>query len=104
MDQGFDQSLRLLGRKHDVVACVVNDAAEYSLPQMGVIEVQDAETGEVLTVDTSSASFRSQYEQAVLKSKEQRDRLLRLSQVERVEVRNSEDYVNPLVAFFKKRK
>lgn len=46
-----------LGRKHDVVACVVNDAAEYSLPQMGVIEVQDAETGEVLTVDTSSAGF-----------------------------------------------
>ncbi|KYG61817.1 hypothetical protein AZI85_06240 [Bdellovibrio bacteriovorus] len=104
MDQGFDQSLRLLGRKHDVVACVVNDAAEYSLPKMGVIEVQDAETGEVLTVDTSSEAFRTQYEEAVQKNKEQRDRLLRLSQVERVDVRSSEDYVNPLVAFFKKRK
>ncbi|KYG67970.1 DUF58 domain-containing protein [Bdellovibrio bacteriovorus] len=104
MDQGFDQSLRLLGRKHDVVACVVNDAAEYSLPKMGVIEVQDAETGEVITVDTSSEAFRTQYEEAVQKNKEQRDRLLRLSQVERVDVRSSEDYVNPLVAFFKKRK
>ncbi|MEK2646202.1 DUF58 domain-containing protein [Bdellovibrio sp. BCCA] len=104
MDEGFDQSLRLLGRKHDVVACVVNDAAEYSLPKMGVIEVQDAETGEILTVDTSSPTFRAQYEEAVQKRKEQRDRLLRLSQVERVDVRSSEDYVNPLVAFFKKRK
>ncbi|WP_374074429.1 DUF58 domain-containing protein [Bdellovibrio bacteriovorus] len=104
MDEGFDQSLRLLGRKHDVVACVVNDAAEYSLPKMGVIEVQDAETGEVLTVDTSSPTFRAQYEEAVQKRKEQRDRLLRLSQVERVDVRSSEDYVNPLIAFFKKRK
>ncbi len=104
MDQGFEQSLRLLGRKHDVVACVVNDAAEYTLPRMGVIEVQDAETGELLTVDTSSPSFRREYEDAVMKRKEQRDRLLRLSQVERVEVRSSEDYVNPLVAFFKKRK
>lgn len=104
MDEGFDQSLRLLGRKHDVVACVVNDAAEYSLPPMGVIEVQDAETGEVLTVDTSSASFRQQYEQAVQQRKEQRDRMLRLSQVERIDVKSSEDYVNPLVAFFKKRK
>lgn len=103
MDEGFDQSLRLLGRKHDVVACVVNDAAEYSLPRMGVIEVQDAETGEILTVDTSSPSFRAQYEEAVAKRKEQRDRLLRLSQVERVDVKSSEDYVNPLVAFFKKR-
>ena len=104
MDQGFDQSLRLLGRKHDVIACVVNDAAEYSLPRMGVIDVQDAETGEVVTVDTSSPGFRAQYEEAVLKRKEQRDRLLRLSQVERVDVKSSEDYVNPLVAFFKKRK
>lgn len=103
MDQGFEQSLRLLGRKHDVVACVVNDAAEYSLPKMGVIDVQDAETGEVLTVDTSSESFRRQYEEAVMKRKEQRDRQLRLSQVERIDVKSSEDYVNPLVAFFKKR-
>ncbi|ASD63037.1 DUF58 domain-containing protein [Bdellovibrio bacteriovorus] len=104
MDQGFEQSLRLLGRKHDVVACVVNDAAEYSLPSMGVIEVQDAETGEIVTVDTSSQSFRAQYEEAVAKRKDARDRLLRLAQVERVDVKSSEDYVNPLVAFFKKRR
>jgi uncharacterized protein (DUF58 family) len=103
-DEGFDQSLRLLGRKHDVVACVVNDAAEYSLPNMGVIEVQDAETGEVLTVDTSSASFRKEYEQAVQARKETRDRLLRKSQVDRVDVKSSNDYIDPLVAFFKKRK
>lgn len=104
MDKSFDQSLRLLGRKHDVVACVVNDAAEYSLPEMGVIEVQDAETGDVLTVDTSSAHFRTQYEEAVAKEKAERDRLLRLSQVERIDVKSSHDYVNPLIAFFKKRK
>ncbi|QLY26446.1 DUF58 domain-containing protein [Bdellovibrio sp. KM01] len=103
-DEGFDQSLRLLGRKHDVVACVVNDAAEYSLPSMGVIEVQDAETGEVLTVDTSSASFRKEYEQAVQARKETRDKLLRKAQVDRVDVKSSEDFIDPLVAFFKKRK
>ncbi|MNY81413.1 hypothetical protein D3C86_2229700 [compost metagenome] len=66
--------------------------------------MQDAETGEVLTVDTSSASFRKQYEDAMKKQKEQRDKLLRLAQVERIDVKSSEDYVNPLVAFFKKRK
>ena len=104
MDDGFDQSLRLLGRKHDVTACVVQDAAENSLPDMGVIEVQDAESGEILTVDTSSPQFRKQYEQAVREQKEKRDRALRLSQVERVDVKSSEDYINPLVAFFKKRR
>jgi uncharacterized protein (DUF58 family) len=104
IDDNFDQALRLLGRKHDVVACVVNDAAEYDLPDMGVVDVQDAETGEIITVDTSAASFREEYSKAVLKRKEQRDRQLRLAQVERVDVKSSEDYVNPLVAFFKKRK
>lgn len=104
MDEGFDQSLRLLGRKHDVVACVVNDAAEYSLPNMGVIEVQDAESGEVLTVDTSSSHFRREYEEAVQKRKDARDRMLRKAQVDRVDVKSSNDYVDPLVAFFKKRK
>ncbi len=104
MDEGFDQSLRLLGRKHDVVACVVQDAAETQLPNLGVIEVQDAESGEVLTVDTSSAEFRKQYDEAMRQQKEKRDRALRLSQVERVDVRSSDDYVNPLVAFFNKRK
>jgi uncharacterized protein (DUF58 family) len=104
MDKNFDQSLRLLGRKHDVVAGVVHDAAEYSLPQVGVIELQDAETGEVLTVDTSSHGFRLEYEEAVAKDRAERDRLLRLSQVERIDVKSSHDYVNPLIAFFKKRK
>jgi hypothetical protein len=104
MDQSFEQSLRLLGKKHDVVSCVVNDAAEFSLPRMGVIEVQDAETGENLTVDTSSPQFRTEYENAVKKRKTERDRLLRLSQVERIDVNSTGDYVDPLVAFFKKRK
>ncbi|AHI06530.1 hypothetical protein BDW_10150 [Bdellovibrio bacteriovorus W] len=103
-DESFEQSLRLLGRKHDVVACVVNDAAEYELPDIGVVDVQDAETGEVITIDTSSKEFREKYLSEVLKKKEQRDRLLRLAQVERIDVKSSEDYVNPLIAFFKKRK
>lgn len=104
MDSNFDQPLRLLGRKHDVVACVVNDAAEYSLPDMGVIEVQDAETGEIMTVDTSSAGFRDDVQKNFMRKKEERDKALRRSQVERVDVKSSDDYVDPLVAFFKKRK
>ncbi len=104
MDSGFDQSLRLLGRKHDVVACVVNDAAEYKLPDLGVIEIQDAETGEIVTVDSSSEAFRKEVERNFLKKKDLRDRQLRLSQVDRIDIKSSGDYVDPLIAFFKKRK
>ena len=104
MDEGFDQPLRMLGRKHDVVACVVNDAFEYKMPDMGVIEVQDAETGEIMTIDTSSENFRKEVEKNFLKKKDLRDRQLRLSQVDRIDIKSSDDYVDPLVAFFKKRK
>lgn len=103
IDEGYDNALRLLGRKHEVVACVVNDKAEAQLPDMGVVELQDAETGEVLTVDTSSEVFRRDYLRELQKLKELRDKQLRLAQVERIDIVSSEDYVDPLVAFFKKR-
>ncbi len=103
-DQGFDQSLRLLGRKHDVVACVVQDQAELQIPDIGLVELQDPESGEILTVDTSSSAFRQSYALAAKKKKEQRDRLLRLSQVGRIDVNSSANYVDPLIAYFRKRK
>lgn len=102
-DENYDQALRLLGRKHEVVACVVNDAAEAQLPDLGIVELQDAETGEVLTVDTSSEVFKRDYLREMKKRQEVRDKQLRLAQVERVDVNSSENYVDPLVAFFKKR-
>ncbi len=102
-DENYDQSLRLLGRKHEVVACVVNDKAETQLPDMGVVELQDPETGEVVTVDTSSEVFKRDYLRELKKRKDMRDKQLRLAQVERIDVNSSENYVDPLIAFFKKR-
>ncbi|MBC7372250.1 MAG: VWA domain-containing protein, partial [Bdellovibrionaceae bacterium] len=103
MDEGYENALRLLGRKHEVIACVVNDKAEAELPDMGIVELQDAETGEVLTVDTSSASFRIDYQRELKKRKELRDKQLRLAQVERIDIVSGENYIDPLVAFFKRR-
>lgn len=104
MDAGFDKPLRLLGAKHEVVACVVQDESELQMPDMGVVEMQDAETGEIVTVDTSSPGFHEAYGREVKKRKEQRDRLLRLSQVERIDISSGQDYVDPLIAFFRKKK
>jgi uncharacterized protein (DUF58 family) len=102
-DEGFDQSLRLLGRKHDVSAIVVQDHAELHLPNLGVVELQDSETGDILTVDTGSRAFREEFTQAVKKKKAMRDRLLRQAQVDRVDINSSENYVDPLISFFQRR-
>lgn len=104
MDEGYDQSLRLLGRKHDVIAVVVGDRAEEELPNVGVLEVQDAETGEILTVDTSSRQFRDSYANELKKRFEAREKMLRQAQVDRVDIDASGNYVDPLISFFTRRK
>lgn len=103
MDDGFDKPLRLLGSKHDVVACVVQDPAEERLPDLGVVDVQDAETGEIVTLDTSSAFVRKQYETDMKLRKEKRDRLLRMSQVDRIDINTGRDPTAPLVQYFQSR-
>jgi uncharacterized protein (DUF58 family) len=104
LDEGFDSPLRLLGRKHDVVAVVVGDQAEKELPQVGVIELQDAETGEILTVDTSSRTFREYWQQARRQITEKRDKLLRQAQVDRVDISTNGNYADSMVAFFQSRR
>lgn len=104
IDSGFDSALRLLGRKHDVVALVVRDRAELELPNVGVIELQDSETGEILTVDTASASFREHWRQSRKKLEEERDRLLKQAQVDRVDIDSAGNYSDALISYFQKRK
>jgi uncharacterized protein (DUF58 family) len=103
MDKNYDRALRQIGRKHDLVACVVRDPAEEEMPAMGLVELEDAETGESLTVDTSSAAFRSEYSLVMKKLKDERDTLLKRAQVGRIDIQTGENFVDPLIEFFRKR-
>lgn len=103
MDENFDIALRMLSRKHDAVAVVVDDPFEQEIPSMGLIEFEDAETGEILVVDTSSPLFRREYGVVTREQKGRRDTLLKRAQVESIEVSTQEDYVAPLIQFFKRR-
>lgn len=100
----YEQSLRLLGKKHEVVACVVRDPLETGLQGIGLVDLQDPETGEVVTVDTNSPSFLSAWKTESLRRKGERDRQLRQAQVERIEVNSSDDFISPLVQFFRNRR
>lgn len=104
MAENFDQPLRQLARKHDVMALVVRDRLERELPDLGVCDFQDAETGEVVTIDTSSKEFQNLFEVEMKKRAEIRDRLLRQSQVDRVEVDTSGSFVDPLIEYFRRRR
>jgi uncharacterized protein (DUF58 family) len=93
----------MLAKRHDTIAVVVNDRAEVELPDLGMIEVEDAETGEIMTVDTSSLSFRRDYKKLMLQKQERRDAELKRARVERIDVVTDRDIVDPLIKFFQRR-
>lgn len=103
-DENYDKPLRHLGQKHDVVACVVQDPAEQVLPNIGMVEVQDPETGEIMAIDTSNEVYRKDFIKQVKAQKEHRETLLRRSQVDRVDIDTHQNYADPLISFLKRRK
>jgi len=103
LDQGYDRALAILGKRHDVVAVVCEDEAELKLPAVGLIDVQDAETGEIVTVDSSSRQFQQYYQSQQKRLRSQRDQLLARTQVDEIRVDTTQSFVDPLVAFFSSR-
>lgn len=103
LDRSFEQSLRMVGKRHETVAVVVADPGELKLPNIGLIDIEDPETGEILSLDSGSPFVRKQYEQLMRDRKELRDQELRRAQVERIDVLTDKDIVQPLVQFFQRR-
>jgi uncharacterized protein (DUF58 family) len=102
-DKSYAHSLKALSKKHDVVACVIQDPAELDLPSLGLVDLEDAETGQILTVDSSSPEFRRAYSTHVARLRADREQELRQANVDRVEVISGDDFVEPLVAYFRKK-
>lgn len=99
----YEKSLRVLASRHDVVAITLMDPREVELVDAGVIELEDAETGEMLLVDTSSAAIRAAYGERVNALSEARRRLFQRNAVDAIDIDTGVSYVEPLMAFFRKR-
>ena len=101
---GYEASLAVLGRRHDVVPVVVTDPAEESLPDLaGLWPMVDAETGESVLLDLSDARTRSEYQARARERADRRDRIFRKLSLDAVRVRPGDDYVAPLSALFRAR-
>ncbi len=103
MDQNFEAPLRRLGKKHDTVAILIEDQLELEIPKLGLVDFEDPETGEIVTVDTSSSTFRNQYKKYLANLDAERRSELRRAQVDLITVRTDGDLVLPLLEFFKRR-
>lgn len=103
LESGFEHSLRAVGKCHDLTAISIVDPVELKMPNVGLVELEDAETGELIQIDTSSAAFRKRYEGlGADRSGKLRD-LFRSMDVDQIEILTGRDYVRDLVKFFRTR-
>lgn len=104
MSTDFQASLRSLGRKHDCIAVVIQDQFDLKPPKLGLVDFEDAETGEIVTVDTSSHQFQDVYAKNIRAMKVKRDLELKRAQVDSIEVPVGPKYYEPLVKYFGSRR
>jgi len=100
LEADFKKPLSLLNRRHDVIAVPVRDRVEIAMPSVGLIEIEDAETGEIMLVDTSSGRFRSQYGASSSRRFDELTSTLRSINVDFISVTTDRPYINDLIAFF----
>ncbi len=103
IDRGFENQMRVVARRHDLIAVSLADPREDTMPNVGLLELEDAESGERLVIDTGSARVRKAYSLlGKTRAASNRD-LFRSLGVDHIEVRTDEDYVRDLVRFFRSR-
>jgi uncharacterized protein (DUF58 family) len=101
--EGFDAPLQILSRRHDCVAVRVRDPLETELPEVGLVRLRDAETGEERVVDTSHAASRKAVGDARVAHDRALETTFRRARVDLVDVRTDRSYVEPLSRFFSAR-
>lgn len=100
---GYSRALSVAGRHHDVIAVTITDPRELELPDVGMIELEDAESGEIFLVDTSKKQVRGDYRKASLLRKEQREKEFRSMSVDYIDVMTNQSYIKPITTFFRQR-
>lgn len=103
LDDDFADRLLVTARRHDVTAITVTDPREIALPPVGLLELEDAETGEVILIDTYDQNITRGF--ATLNDKDRRHRsdVFRQAGVGEIDVRTDASYVDPIVRFFRAR-
>lgn len=103
LDTGYRRALAVAGRRHDVVAIRMCDPLEAGMPAIGYVELEDAETGEQLLVNTSDETFQRLLDKHLSETNAARERTFRSTRVDVIEVVTGKPYFDPLMQFFRRR-
>ena len=99
----FERILRATSRHHDMVCVPVGDPAEHELPDVGLVELEDPETGELILVDTSSAAVRRNFAAKATEDSEELRRFFIKNGIDTLSIDTSRPYIDEVRALFKRR-
>jgi uncharacterized protein (DUF58 family) len=97
------RAVRQTNRRHDLIAIHVEDPREKELPNVGIIALEDAETGEIIELNTARAAVRKRFNELSLERSRRLRSDLRAEGVDTVQLRTDAPYIAPLQRFFKSR-
>jgi len=100
---GFEAPMRIAAHRHDLVAVTITDPRERELPDVGLIDLEDPETGKTLVVNTHDKNVRELYGRQAAARRSSLRSFLRTNGIDEIPIATEGDYVEPLVKFFKKR-
>jgi uncharacterized protein (DUF58 family) len=97
----YTHALRIANKKHDVIAITIVDPRELELPNVGFVELKDAETGEIMLIDTASALARKKFQAANNRQMQERSNIFRSMGVDEIIINTNKHYIEPIVRFFR---
>jgi uncharacterized protein (DUF58 family) len=101
--EGYDKPLQMANRKHDVVAVKISDPREATFENVGLIELEDAETGEIVVINTASKEFRREFQARAEEDLANLKRSFQLINTDFINIQTDQSYIVPLVNFFRMR-
>ncbi|MEP6628021.1 MAG: DUF58 domain-containing protein [Ginsengibacter sp.] len=104
IDDNYEQGLRVMGRRHDVIGLKVYDKMDSQLPDIGMVKVRDLETEKMQWLDTSDAMIRHTYHQNFIDLSTKSQNIFKKAGGDLLHIRTDDDYVKILQKFFLRRK
>ncbi len=100
---GYEKALQIANKRHDLVTITITDPREQVLPSIGLVELEDAETGETFLVDTGDADLRDEFSSQAEQRKQDRESVFKSMNIDTVNINTQQSYIDPLIRFFKMR-
>ena len=102
-DVNYEAKLKLAKQKHDLVAISISDPREEALPDVGLIQLEDAESGEILLVDTHDSEMTQKYTKQIQEQREKRKTYFQSIGIDTIEIHTDRSLTEPIIRYFKLR-